>query len=468
MMTSWAVTLAQPDTLWTRPFDYGGDDYAEQVFPSPDGGFVFSASSWHDVSIDFSLVRTDSDGAEIWSHFYGPPTDNWLSTIVPAVNGGWLMGGFVFPPGSFLPDIFLVRVNDAGDTLWTRTLGEALTSESAQAILPLADGSFIIAGDEDVTQAGMTDIFLMKVDANGDTLWTHVIQQPTIESASCICPLTDGNYLIGGTQLSPQSQSSDFYFMKVSPAGDTLWTRSLGGDGYDVVVDVKPQSNGNAVFAGLTDSFGEGGDIFFAKLNTAGDTIWTHTYGGPNEDHVHTLALTSDGGFAIGGHTDSFGAVNGDVFLVKTNADGVSQWSWTESGPDYESIESIQQMPDGGYIFIGNHSSADFADMFLARLTAGQSANPPAPLPSAFSLYQNYPNPFNSATEISFDLPSPQRVRLQIFDITGRLVVTLLNSDLSPGLHHISVAAASLPSGVYVYRLTTLSYTAQRKMLLLK
>ncbi len=459
---------AQPDTLWTREFDNGGDDYADQVVMTADGGFVIGSSSWDESNMDFNLIRTDGNGTLLWSRFYGTGSDDWLAAMVPATNDGWLLAGFTVSPETFRPDAYLVRVDAAGDTLWTRRYGDSLANESAQAILPLANGDFIIAGNQDVTQAGLTDILLLRLNSAGDTVWTRTIAQPTVESASSICELSDGNYLIGGTQVSSENQTSDFYFVKATTSGDTLWTRAYGGPGSDVVVAVQPVQSGGAVFAGLTDSFGEGGDLYLARLNDNGDTLWSHTYGGPEEDHAHALLLMNDGGYAVAGHTDSFGAVNGDIFMVKTDSAGQTQWTYMLPGPDYESVESIQNTPDGGFIIAGNHTAEGLANIRLIRLSQPQGVSPRPQSPATFALGQNFPNPFNASTSIAFVLREPMSVRLDVFDLTGRLVATPLNEHLSSGSHHVSLDAQFWPSGVYIYRLTTPQSSAQRKMLLLK
>ncbi len=463
-----SLALAQPDTLWTREFDNGGDDYTDQVLITSDGGFVIGSSSWNLSNMDFNIIRTDDNGAQLWSRFYGTGGDDWLAAMAPAGSDGWLLAGFTIPPETFRPDAYLVRVNAVGDTLWTRRYGDSLANESAQAILPLANGDFIIAGNQDVTQAGFDDIFLLRLTSGGDTVWARTIQQPTIEDALSICLLNDGNYLIGGTQYSMENPSSEFYFVKTTASGDTLWTRAYGGPGSDVVVAVQPVLSGGAVFAGLTDSFGEGGDLYLAGLTGGGDTLWSHTYGGPNEDHAHALTSTTDGGFLLAGHTDSFGAANGDIYAVKTDSVGQTQWTFMLPRPGYESAESVQKTPDGGFILAGNRIAEGLANIMLIRLSSPQSANPRSESPAEFALHQNYPNPFNSSTGISFELLQSTHVSLDVFNLTGRRVATLVNEYLSSGSHHLSLDAGLWPSGVYIYRFTTPHFTTQRKMLLLR
>jgi hypothetical protein len=465
---SWPLmAVAQPDTLWSHTYDEGGSDYAVKALVTADQGFVIGSSSYGTQSMDFSFIRTDGDGNVIWSHTYGTTEDDWCADFAPANDGnGWLMGGFTFPPGSFHVNALLIRVDSGGDTLWTRMLGDTVSSESAQAIFPLEDGGFLIAGDIDPLSNGMTDIYLLRLNGDGDTLWTRPLPSESAASATSLIRLTDGNFLISG---SISGQSADFYFVKVTPTGDTLWTRQYGGAGYDLVYDAIPTADGGAVYAGLTDSYGQGGDMYMARLSSAGDSVWAHNYGGPEEDHAHSLAATSDGGYLVFGHTDSYGALNGDAYLIKTDETGNVQWTYTYGSPDYEAFESARQLADGGVILCGNRSGASYADMFLLRLDNIESTVSVPEVPGEFVLHQNYPNPFNANTAITFDLNSARRVTLSIYSMLGRQVGTLVDQVLPAGTHRLFFDAASLPSGEYIYRLRGEDgMVLQKKMILIK
>ena len=463
----WNLSFAQPDTLWTREFDSGGDDYATSVLQTDDGGFALASSSWHENSIDFQLIHTDANGNDLWTRNYGTAQDDWCSSMIPVSGGGWLLAGYTFPPSSFFPNIFLARVNDSGDTLWTRIIGEPNVSQTANSIVQQPGGGFLIVGIKDVTQQGQLDIFLLSVNENGDTLWTRTYVRAGIEDGTNLTALSDGNYLITGS-IQNEVTGTDFYFMKITPSGDTLWTRSYGGEGFDLVVETRPVPDGGAVFAGLTDSFGEHGDHYLARINSSGDTLWSRTFGGDDEDHAHTLALASDGGYLLAGHTDSFESVNGDLYLIKTDSDGIMQWIFTQPGPDYESFESLEQTSDGGVILAINHIPIGLSsNVVLMRLDNIESVSDFIPQPSSFTL-SSYPNPFNATATISFTLPQADRIQLDVFDINGRAITTLANEHFSAGEHRVSLDASLWPSGIYLCHLQTSHTTLTCKLLLLK
>jgi hypothetical protein len=109
---------------------------------------------------------------------------------------------------------------------------------------------------------------------------------------------------------------------------------------------------------------------------------------------------------------------------------------------------------------------ADIGAFYFPQVTAADQ--PEGVRPRSITLHQNYPNPFNATTEIRFDLPVSGAVRLQLFDINGRLVSTLIDDRLSAGAHISGFSGSALASGVYFYRLTLGQYQQTRKMVLLK
>ncbi len=87
---------------------------------------------------------------------------------------------------------------------------------------------------------------------------------------------------------------------------------------------------------------------------------------------------------------------------------------------------------------------------------------------SSFELSQNYPNPFNPSTQIDFSIPRQSNVQLKVYNSLGQVVATLVNGNLSAGLHSVTFDAGNLASGMYIYRLTAGNFTSEKKMLLLK
>ncbi len=166
---------------------------------------------------------------------------------------------------------------------------------------------------------------------------------------------TDGGYIVLGYT---SSDSGDIWFLKTDATGDTLWTKIYGGPAPEGGHSAQQTKDGGYIIAGYTGSFGAGKyDLWLFKTDANGETVWTRTYGGPDYDAGYCVQQTKDGGYIIAGYRDgkrsqqSGPIEGGDVWLVKTNANGDSLWSKTYVSEEVNGQgEYVRQTKDGGYI----------------------------------------------------------------------------------------------------------------------
>ncbi len=462
------LAWAQPDTLWTKQIDSDYADYASEVLNTTDAGFLV-ASSQMGFGMDFRIREFDASGNIIWSRGAATGTDDWCATIVPALSDGWLTCGWTYPEAS-PASVMLVRFDADGEQLWWRRIGGEQTAEEAHAILPLANGGFLVAGEMDVSMTGMTDVYLIRITDQGDTLWTRRYASPGIEVGTAIVATDDGNALIAGSYHATTSEPMDCYFLKITLDGDAIWSRTFGTAGNEILSQALPSADGGVVFAGTTEALDPFGDMFLGKIDSNGDSVWVRTFGGEGEDRGWALTAMNDGGFALCGRTTSFGDPSSDGYLVRTDSDGNLIWSYVYGTPDvYESFEALKASADGGLIVVGNRAAGpEVPNMFLVRLDNELNADSPPTLPNGFSLHQNYPNPFNPRTTVSFDLPVTSWVDLSIYNVLGQRVATVMHQTLDAGTHTVAFDGSSLASGVYVYRLEGQGFVSQKKMALMK
>jgi len=181
---------------------------------------------------------------------------------------------------------------------------------------------------------------------------------PESESGSSLIQTSDGGYAIAGITTSFGAGRGDAYVVKLDANGNLLWTKTIGGESDDWGNSLIQTSDGGYVIAGYTKSFGAGDwDVYVVKLDANGNLQWTKTIGGPNYEEGRSLIQTSDGGYAIAGTTRSFGAGGLDVYVVKLDAHGNLQWTKTIGGPDREEGNSLIQTSDGGYAIAGKTQS---------------------------------------------------------------------------------------------------------------
>jgi alpha-tubulin suppressor-like RCC1 family protein len=211
---------------------------------------------------------------------------------------------------------------------------------------------------------------------------------------------TDNGYIIAGMTQSFGAGGSDIYIIKTNSTGDTLWTKIIGGSGQDYAWSVIQTADGGYAVTGYTQSFGAGNaDIFLIKLNNTGTIQWSKTIGGTNADWGQELIQTTDLGYAILGYTNSFGAGNEDIYLVKTDANGNVAWSKTFGGSSSELGYSLQQSNDNGFFIAGVSSSFSGNKIYIIKTDALGKSN--CNESSQNSTVSNFSPQINSGTVVN-------------------------------------------------------------------
>jgi hypothetical protein len=233
-----------------------------------------------------------------------------------------------------------------GDTLWTRTYGGA-GEDYAFSARQTADSGFIICGTTYSYGAGLSDIYLIKTDAAGDTEWTRTFGGAEHEHGHSVLQTADSGYVICGITHSTGAGGADVWLIRTDSRGDTLWTRTFGGDSGDFGHSVAQTADRGFILCGQTASFGAGNyDAWLIKTDSLGDTLWTRTFGGGSDDVGYSVQPTTDGGYIIAGMTKSLGAGGADFYLIKTDSSGSVAVAEPKTNPSRAPAQSLTCEPN--------------------------------------------------------------------------------------------------------------------------
>jgi predicted secreted protein len=151
-------------------------------------------------------------------------------------------------------------------------------------------------------------------------LWNQTYGEANGETCYSVVETSDGGFALSGYTISFGAGGGDVWLVKTDSAGNLLWSQTYGGTNWDTGYSVVTTSDGGYIIAGSTNSYGAGGsDFWLIKTDSTGVEQWSQTYGGTSMDESHSVIATSDGGYAIAGSTRSYGAGSTDVYLVKTD-----------------------------------------------------------------------------------------------------------------------------------------------------
>jgi len=296
---------------------------------------------------------------------------DWGSSLIQTSDGGYAIAGATTSFGAGDWDVYVVKLDANGNLQWTRTIGGE-NEDRGHSFIQTSDGGYAVAGYTTSFGAGDKDIYVVKLDANGNLQWTKTIGGPESEESHSLIQTSDGGYAIAGYTKSFGAGGEDVYVVKLDANGNLQWTKTIGGGDRDGCESLIQTSDGGYAIAGYTDSFGTGDyvgvcvvqDVYVVKLDANGNPQWTKTIGSRicrglfnGYDDGSSLIQTSDGGYAIAGTTYSFGAGEADVYVVKLDAKGNLQWTKTIGGKSADGGSSIIQTSDGGYAIAGSTTS---------------------------------------------------------------------------------------------------------------
>ncbi|WP_426479107.1 T9SS type A sorting domain-containing protein [Chryseobacterium sp. CBSDS_008] len=305
------LSLSAQNIVWEKNIKSSSQDFLSQVTTTIDGQYLItgstiqantsagSATAKQNNGYDFHLVKLNQQGQEVWEKFFVGNNHDYLSATVATQDGGFLVSGTSFSSKSVDKkedskggsDVWLIRINEFGDELWQKTLGTS-ADEEARSVIQTTDLGFFVAGNVQNSSKdyGSKDVLIIKLDKNGKELSQLILGGKGLDETEKMIPTRDGGALLG------------------------IYSRSdIGG-------------------SKKTENFGEG-DYWIIKLNKDGKVEWEKNYGGKGDDHLRTLALTSNG-FLIGGESRSQKSGNKtagieegtDLWLISLDERGQEQW----------------------------------------------------------------------------------------------------------------------------------------------
>ena len=343
-----------------------------------------------------------------WQNTIGGSNYDWLYSLQQTTDGGYILGGYSFSGisgdkteaglGSY--DYWVVKINSIGSIEWQNTIGGSGDDE-LHSLQQTTDGGYIlggksssgISGDKTEASLGSTDYWVVKLNNSGGIEWQNTIGGSGEDYMYSIQQTTEGGYILGGWSSSGISGdkieaglgSYDYWVVKINSIGGIEWQNTIGGSSDDKLFSIQQTSDGgyilggnssSGIFADKTEASSGSYDYWVVKLNSGGAVEWQNTIGGIGYEELSSIHQTTDGGYILGGNSgsgisgDKIEAALGsaDFWVVKLNSSGSIEWQNTIGGSGDDSLFSIQQTTDGGYILGGGSSSGTSGDKTEASL----------------------------------------------------------------------------------------------------
>jgi hypothetical protein len=398
-----------PEIEWDNTIGGSNNEYLYSIQQTSDGGYILGGYSDSNISgdktensqgfSDYWVVKLDAAGKIQWQNTIGGIGNDYLYSIKQTSDGGYILGGY---SDSYISgdkteytqstsDYWVVKLDTAGNIQWQNTIGGG-GNDYLYSIQQTSDGGYIlggysesvISGDKTENRQGNGDYWVLKLDTAGNIQWQKTIGGNNYDYLYSIQQTSDGGYILGGYSNSNISGDNtanlegfefyDYLAAKLDAAGNIEWQKTIGGKGNDFLRSIRQTSDGGYILGGYSNSGISGdkteksqglNDYWVLKLNAAGSIQWQKTIGGKGDEYLYSIQETKDGGYILGGYSNS--VLSGDKteksiglndwWVVKLETTGKIQWQKAIGGRGDEYLYSIQQTSDGGYI-LGGYSNS--------------------------------------------------------------------------------------------------------------
>ena len=398
---------------WVKNFGGSGNESAQAIIKTDDGGYAilgYTSSINGDVSTkteeenDYWFLKFDGNGNLQWNKTYGGSKDDIGQSLSQTKDGGYILTGYSMSSDGDVSnnegfhDNWILKLDAQGVLEWQSSYGFSGHDHSYD-ILEASQGGYFFTGFLDITSAradgntekgnsltshGVGEFRGTKIDENGSVQWRGYFGGTNNDRAHSVVQTNDGGFVMAGFtesddyDISNTNGSYDFWVVKVDSFGNLVWEHSFGGEGIEVSYDIAKTSDNGFVVVGNT--FSANGDIlvnhgesdmWMIKLDEEGNLIWEQTYGGSQFDLAQAVVESKDGGFLIAGNTkseDQDSTLNmgeNDIWVVKTNKTGELVWQKSFGGSGLDFGFDLLENSDGSIMVVGESSSTDFNSVSL-------------------------------------------------------------------------------------------------------
>lgn len=354
----------------------------------------------------------------LWEKSYGGQHADYLFDAQPTADYGFILAGSSLSnkTGNKTDDnrgdldYWIWKMNEKGDLDWQKSIGGS-GFDLLQSIKNTRDGGFILAGTSSSGKSfqkkedckGITDFWVIKLDASGAEQWQRTIGGSGQDELLCAFQTKDGGYMLGGSSSSsppiisnikPEGKSivttkadlynkseksrgnMDYWIVKLDKQGEIEWQKTYGGQYADVLRSMEQTTDKGYILAGYSNSPISGdktennkgiGDFWIIKINDTGEIQWQNTYGAEGDDQPYVIHQTSDGGYVVGGNSNSKNALtslggivsNGtDYWILKLDEEGGVLWSKTYDFGKVDILTSLVENKDQSYL-IGGYAQTE-------------------------------------------------------------------------------------------------------------
>lgn len=473
------------DTAYIYTFGGIQDDGCQQIEQTPDGGYIMigTTASFGLGYSSFYAVKTDSSFKFQWSKCYGGAQIQQGYSVINTLDSGYAFAGFTNSYGAGGYDVFLVKADSKGNEQWQQTYGGS-NWDFGYSVKQLKDSGYIISGLTYSYGIGNGNMYIIRTDKMGNTLWQQTAGGTGYSTGNSIYLINDSVFAIAGGTTSYGINDTNACIVKIKDCGDSghvLSTWIFNANKNSIFYSMRPTSDKGYVMYGSTDSIPDSSyackytDEYCPKIDSDGNIKWCQLIHFPSTSYGKDAVQLSDNSILSLGATNAGGAGGFDFHIQRFDQNGNYLQAVTAGGEKDELPGSIVVGKNGDLIFAGCSDSPNYTvglfDIFVVRFKSTDTLpngtgttkvvkyQDTSQFPASVRQIANktgvniYPNPVVTCATILIQGDGISRYTFNLFNINGQCVLT--DYPLQSIGHGQSVAQlqrGNLSTGVYSYQ----------------
>jgi len=350
---------------------FGGlqDDLANSILLKNDKLYIFGTTkSLGDINGDHYLVKADLNGNIISEHTFGGCMKEEGVNLIETTDGNFILLGSTTSSGAGRKDIHAIKIDDTGNIIWEKTYG-GLLDDTPQKIIELSNSEFCIAATTESFGAGSRDIYMVWIDQNGNLLREKTYGGVDDDGSSELIEIDNEEIMLYGFTYSYGAGDRDLYLLKTNFNGDSLWSQTYGGKGYEESQAFSRLSDGGYLLCGHSSSTDPIHNMYGVKTTIDGTQTWEANFGGASHDGGQALLINNEGNYVFIGRTMSFGSGMRDAIMVISDPNGHEISSQYFGGPLNDRIDNLIEHNNFYYLAGQTNSFGNGgSDIYLIKL----------------------------------------------------------------------------------------------------
>jgi hypothetical protein len=367
VFSSLGLTQEGVTVTWEKTFGGGGWDMAVSMEKTSDQCYILAGETRsYGSEGDIYVLKIDEMGNLIWEKNFGGTDYDYAESIIETSDRGYAIVGMTNSFGAIEEDIYLLKLDVDGNLIWEKRFGGKGYDE-AFSIKETSDGGYIICGGTNPSPEEDFDIYLLRLNRDGEMIWEKTIGGDDEEMGRVVLLTSDGGFLVLAYKGSEEDR--DIYLLKLNKDGNILWEKILDIDISVFPISMNKISDGGYIFSGYT-GIADAYSAYVAKLDEEGNLIWDKTLGGSGWDVAIGVKETTDRCYIVVGRTNAPESEGTDVWILKLDVDGNLIKEKTYGGGQDDVGASVCETSDGEYIIAGQTTSfgAGESDVYVLKV----------------------------------------------------------------------------------------------------